>query len=142
MTRCTVSMTCQALRRCRIAMTTRLYSSASSRTWSVTTTLVDGLGLDPQGGTGAGHAGADPDALAGAQHGGAGTAGKAADLLDGGDDAVRRVAVGEARGEQQPPVGAGLGGLDHRAGVAVELDRHDHAGQHHEVGHGEKRKVR
>jgi hypothetical protein len=77
-----------------------LYSSASSRTWSV----------------------------------------KGTDLLDRGDHAVGRVAVRETRGEQQPVVGPGLGGLDHRAGVAVELHRHDHARQHDQVRDGQQRK--
>ena len=93
-------------------MTTRLYSAASSRTWSVTGALVDGLGLDPQRRAGAGHAGADPGAVAGAQHRGRRAAGQPADLLDRGDDAVGRVAVGEPRGQQQPLVGTGLGGVD------------------------------
>ena len=104
--------------------------------------LVDRLGLDPQGGTRAGDAGADPGALAGTQHGGLHATGEPADLLDGGDHAVGRVPVGEPRREQQPAVLAlgrrRLGGVDHGADVAVELDRHDHAGQHHEVGHGEQ----
>ena len=49
------------------------------------------------------------------------------------------VAVREPRGEQQLAVGAGLGGLDDRASVPVELDGHDHAGQHDEVGDGQER---
>ena len=62
-----------------------------------------------------------------------------ADLVDRGDDAVRRVAVGQARGQQQPSVRAGLGRVDDRAAVAVQLHRHDHAGQHHEIGQGQQR---
>ena len=102
--------------------------------------VLDGLGLDPQRGAGSGDAGADPGAAAGAQHGGLFAAGQPADLLDLGDDAVDRVAVGQPRGQQQLAVRAGAGGVDDGAGVAVELDRHDHAGQHHQVGQRQDRK--
>ena len=59
--------------------------------------VLDRLGLDPQRGAGAGHAGAEPGPAAGAQHRGGRTAGQPADLLDRGDHAVGRVAVGQAR---------------------------------------------
>ena len=103
--------------------------------------LVDGLGLDPQRRAGAGHAGADADALTGAQHGGAGAAGKSADLLDGGDrrrasGSGRRGAGRAAGGSSEPAWAASMTG----AGVAVELDGHDHAGQHDQVGNGQQRK--
>ena len=54
-------MTCQASRRWSTATTSRLYSSASSRAWSVTIVL-DRLDLDPQGRAGAGDAAADAGA--------------------------------------------------------------------------------
>ncbi len=129
----TESMTCQASRRWRTATTSRLYSSASSRAWSVTcsSTVLD---LDPQGRAGTGDAAADAGALLGLEHGGRGSPAEPADALDGGDDAVRRVAVLEPRGDQQPAVAAGAGGVDGGLGGLVERDRHDHPGQHDEVG--------
>ena len=100
---------------------------------------VDGLRLDPQGSTGPWYAGPEPRPPTGTQHGSASATGKAADLFDRGDHAVRRVAVGQSRRQQQPPVRTGLGRIDDRAAVAVELHRHDHAGQHHEIGQGQQR---
>ena len=78
--------------------------------------------------------------LLGPEDGGGCTAAEPADLLDGGDHAVRRVAVVEAGGDQQPAVAAGAGRVDGGLGGLVELDGHDHAGQDDEVGdeeHGE-----
>ena len=58
----------------------------------------------------------------------------AAGALDGGEDAVRRVAVVEPRRDEQGAVTAGAGGVDRGAGGVVQLDRHHHAGQDDEVG--------
>ena len=62
--------------------------------------LGHGLGLDPEGRTGPGHAGADGDAALGAQHRGGPAAGEAADPVDHGDHAVGGVAVLEPRGDE------------------------------------------
>ena len=62
-----------------------------------------------------------------------------ADLLDGRHHAVRRVAVLEPGREQQLAVAAGAGGVDRGLGGLVERDRHDHAGQHHDVGEEQHR---
>ena len=90
--------------------------------------LVDGVDLDPEGRAGARHAAADAAALLGLQHRGRGPAAEPADPLDAGDDAVRRVAVLEPRGDEQPAVAAGARGVDRGLGGLVELDRHDHPG--------------
>ncbi len=106
--------------------------------------LGHGLGLDPEGRTGSGHAGADGDAALGAQHRGGPAAGEAADPVDHGHHAVGGVAVLEPRGDEDA---GGLvvrlrdggrvvgepGGVDGRAGLVVELDGHDHAGEHDRV---------
>ena len=96
--------------------------------------VLDRLDLDPQRRAGAGHAAADPAAPLGLEHGGRGSAAEPADLLDGRDHAVRRVAVLEPRGDEQPAVAAGAGRVDGGLGGLVELDRHDHARQHDDVG--------
>ena len=128
-------MTCQASRRWSTATTSRLYSSASSRARSVTW-LVDRLDLDPQRRAGAGDTAADPAAALGLQHGRRAAAPEPADLLDGRDHAVRRVAVLEPRGDAAArPSLLGAGGVDGGLGRLVELDRDHHAGQHDEVGH-------
>ena len=126
-------MTCQASRRWSTATTSRLYSSASSRAWSVDV-LLDRLDLDPQRRAGAGDAAADAGALLGLEHRGRAAAAEPADPLDGGDHAVRRVAVLEPRRDQEPAVAAGAGRVDRGLGGLVELDRDDHARQHDEVG--------
>ncbi len=92
--------------------------------------VLDGLGLHPQRGAGARHSRTQPGPSARAQHRGGSATGEAADLLDGGDDAVRRVAVGEPGREQQPVLGGGARRVDDGPGVGVELDRHHHPGQH------------
>ena len=96
--------------------------------------LVDRLDLDPQRRTRPGHAAADPAAALGLEHGCGAAAAEAADLLDGGDHAVRRVAVLEPRGHEEPAIAARAGGVDGGPGGLVELDRHHHARQHDEVG--------
>ena len=131
---CTVSMTCQASRCCRLATTSALYSVASSRTRSSGSTSAHEVGLDPQRRTGTGHAAADPGPATGAQHGGRCTAGEAAHLLDRGDHAVGRITVAESRREQQITFAAAAGGVDGGLGGLVELDRHDHSGQYDEIG--------
>ena len=84
--------------------------------------LVDGLGLDPQRRAGAGDAAADAGARARPSTAAGAPPLKPADLLDGGDHAVRRVAVLEPRGDQQPAVAAGAGRVDGGLGGLVELD--------------------
>ena len=96
----TVSITCQASRFCRLAMTSDLYSAASSLRAVGGRLVVDQFGLHPECGARTGDAGADPGAAAGAQHGGRSAAGEAADLLDGGDDAECGIAIVQSRGEQ------------------------------------------
>ena len=89
----------------------------------------DLVGGHPQGGAGAGGAGADGGAAGAAQDGGGLAAGQAAELLDGRDGADRGVPALRARDEQQRRTGE-LGGVHGGADVGgVELDRHDHAGQ-------------
>ena len=116
--------------------------------------VVDQLGLHPEGGAGTGHAGADARAPAGSQHRGGGAAGHPPDLLDGGHDAVRGVAVGKPRRDQQfAERFAGAGGIARGRTVTgrnprgvdgglcgfVQLDRNDHAGEHDRVGEGQHR---
>ena len=131
-------MICQASRRWSTATTSRLYSSASSRAWSVT--------VSSTGSTSTHRAAPGPvtplpiraraPALSTAPgpppH-------EAADALDGRDHAVRRVAVLEPRGEQQLAVAAGAGRVDRGLGGLVERDRHDHAGQDDQVGQEQHR---
>ena len=102
--------------------------------------VLDRLGLDPQRGAGPGDAGPDGRPVAGLQHRGGAAAGEAADLLDGRDHAVRRVAVLQTRGDQHPPaVGpvsvtrGQLRRVDGGPGRLVQLDRHHHARQHDHV---------
>ena len=112
--------------------------------------VVDEFGLHPERGTRAGHPGADPGAAAGAEHGGGCAAGEPADLLDGGDDAEGGIAILQTGGEQhladavgvggRPSASAGMRGLrgvDGGLRGLVELDRHDHPGQHDDVGQRE-----
>ena len=115
-------------------MTSDLYSAASLRTASVSWSgSVELLGLDPEGGPGTGDAGADLDPPLGPDHRG-GLAGlQPADLDDRGLHPVRGVAVLEAGGDEQGAVAVRAGGVHRGAGGVVELDRHDHAGQHDEI---------
>lgn len=84
--------------------------------------------LHPQRGTRTRHPGSDAGAHAGTQHGGGRSAGRPADLLNGGDHAVGGVAVGQRRDEQHRTlswqVGAGLdgaGSVDRGLSRFVEL---------------------
>ena len=103
--------------------------------------LGDDVDLDPQRRAGAGDAAADAAALLGLEDGRGGSPAEPADPLDAGDDAVRRVAVLEPGGDQQPAVAAGAGRVDGGLRGLVELDGHDHARQHDEVGDEENGKA-
>ena len=103
--------------------------------------LVHVLDLDPQGRTGTGDAAADAGPPTGAQHSRGLAATEPADLLDGRHHAVRRVAVLEPGGDQELVVGAGRSGVNRCLGRLVELDRHDHARQQHDVVEEENRQT-
>ena len=103
--------------------------------------VVDRLDLDPQGRSGPGDTGADPAAALGLQDGRGATPAETAEPLDGGNHAVRRVAILEPGGDEEPAIAARAGRVDGGPGRLVELDRHDHAGQHDEVGHEEDGKA-
>jgi hypothetical protein len=96
--------------------------------------VVGGLNLDPEGRAGAVDAAADAAALLGLEHRGGTAAAEAADALDAGDHAVRRVAILEPGGDQDAAVAAGAGRVDRSPGGLVELERHHHARKHDEVG--------
>ena len=101
-------MTCQALRRLQDRDDDLLVVLGEGADDGGDGRVLDGLGLDPQRSTRARHTRTQLRPPPGAQHGRGRAAGQSADLLDGGNDAVRRVTVGEARGEQQLGVRAGL----------------------------------
>ena len=112
----TVSMICQALRRCRVATTSALYSAASSTARSV------------------GVAGSTTSA---ATH----SAAPGPVTPDRGHRPERGVAVIQTRGEQQLPVGASPRSVDSCLGRFVQFDRHHHAGKYHLVRQREDRQA-
>ncbi len=104
--------------------------------------VVDRGGLDPQRSAGTADPGADLGAGDGTEHCGRSTTGQPPDLLDLGDRAVDGIAVRQARGEQQLTLGAAVAGrIDDRLRGVVQFDRHDHAGQHDDVGERQHRQV-
>ena len=118
-------------------MTRRLYSSASSRACSVGSASSTGSASTQSAAPGPGRRSRSaPGAPARSTAAGA-PPGSRPTCSIVATHAVGRVAVGEPRGEQQLARRAGLGGVDDGLGRVVELDRHDHAGQHDEVGHGQ-----
>ena len=110
----TMSMICQASRRCSIASTSFLYSAASALVSSVGSGRRRPRSLDPQRRARAGRAGADVGAaLAADAPRRPPPPANAADLHDRGDHAVGGVAVVQARGDQQLAVAvAGLRRVD------------------------------
>ena len=96
--------------------------------------VLGGLDLDPEGRAGAGDAAADPGAPVGLEDRGGCPTAEAAHALDAGDHAVGGVAVLEPGGDQDAAVAAGPGRVHRGLGGLVELERHDHAREHDEVG--------
>ena len=103
--------------------------------------ILDRGRLDPQRGAGSADAGADTGTRVGAQDGRRRAAGEPAELLDLGHRSVGGVAVGKPRCDQQLPVRAGLRRVDDGLGGVVQLDRDDHARQHHGVGQRQDRQI-
>lgn len=108
--------------------------------------LLDGRPLDPERGPGPGGSGPDPHAAA-AAHQRAGVAvGQPSDLFHGGEDADRGVGAVDPRDEQHlrlAPAGPGRGlrGFDGGPYIGfVEVQWHDHPGQHHFIVERQHRK--
>ena len=99
--------------------------------------LRDGLGRDPQPGSGADHAGPEAGPTRGPDDQGLGAAGQRAGRLDLGEGADPGEAVADLGHEQQLAAGV-VGGAGGGLGLLrLGGDGHDHAGQDHPVGKGQ-----
>jgi hypothetical protein len=104
--------------------------------------VVDGRGLHPECGTGAGHSRADAGALHTADDSCGLAVGKTADLLDHREEAVGAVGALDPGYEDQLGISRRLRSVHRGLGFSIQTDRGHHAGQDNLIGEGQHGQVK